>query len=343
MSARRQLFLGLGFVVVASILTLAAGEAIIRFIASRQLIYNIEMVRYARELKMRSPKGNVSHIHRPSSRATLMGVDVSLNSLGNRGPERPLEKPASTKRVLILGSSITMGWGVPYEKVFSTVTEELLNTEEPFGPEVRFEMANAGIGNYNTHFQYELFKEQYPKLKPDMVVLHYFLSDVQPRGMGRDNPILKHSYLAAFFFDRWSRIRMRFTGEVKDLFTFYNDLYRDDSAAWIQTRKEITEMREAAARDKIPFLLMIVPDIHDLSPNSPYGPLYARMETAFQALGISTINTFQPFQERFGADVSQLWIQSDDPHPNASGHILMADILYRHLTQMDPLGLKGPR
>jgi hypothetical protein len=100
-----------------------------------------------------------------------------------------------------------MGWGVSYEKIFTSTAEARLNRDKPFGPGLSFEIENAGIGNYNTHFQYKLFQDQYPVVKPDMVVLHYFISDVQPRGMGRDNPLLKHSYLAAFFFDRWSRIR----------------------------------------------------------------------------------------------------------------------------------------
>jgi len=337
----KQFFFGLIFIAGATLLTLAAGEGIIRIISSVHLIYNIEMVKYARELKMRDPKGEVSHVHRPSAHARLMGVDISLNSLGQRGPERSPEKPSSTKRILVFGSSITMGWGVPYEKVFTSVAEERLNREKPFGNGPVFEIENAGIGNYNTHFQYKLFQNQYPVVKPDMVVLHYFISDVQPRSMGRNNLLLKHSCLAAFFFDRWSQLRLRMTGNFKDLFAFYNDLYRDDSKAWADTRREIGEMRDIAARDKVPFVIMIIPDIHDLSPGSPYGPLYQKMETAFRAMDIPTVNTFDEFRQQFGNDVSRLWIQSDDPHPNAGGHALMADILYRYLAGQDPMRLRS--
>ena len=49
------------------------------------------------------------------------------------------------------------------------------------------------------------------------------------------------------------------------------------------------------------------------------------------------------FQKEFGDDVSKLWIQSDDPHPNASGHALMAQILYNYLVENDPLKLKSPQ
>jgi hypothetical protein len=337
---RRELLFGLVFIFIATIVTLALGEIVIRVIASQHLIYNIEMVKYAKELKMRDPQGEVSHVHRPSSSAHLMGVEISLNSLGDRGPELQNPKIPDCKRVLVMGSSITMGWGVPFEKTFTATTESLLNSNKPFGPKISFEFVNAGIGNYNNYFQYKLFQRQYPVVKPDMVVLHYFISDVQPRGMGRDSFILRDSYLAAFFFDRWSQIKLKFSGQYKDLFTFYQDLYADDSQPWKQTQQQISEMRDLTAKDGVPFLVMIIPDIHDLSPGTPYKNLYAKMEAAFKAMNIPTVNGFDAFQKDFGDDVSKLWIQSDDPHPNANGHALMAKILYNYLAENDPLKLQ---
>jgi hypothetical protein len=337
---KRELVFGLVFICLATVVTLGLGEIVIRVIASQKLIYNIEMVKYAKELKMRDPQGEVSHVHRPSSSAHLMGVDIALNSLGDRGPELKNPKSPDCKRILVLGSSITMGWGVPFEKTFTATTESLLNTNHPFGPAISFEVVNAGIGNYNNYFQSKLFERQYPVVKPDMVVLHYFISDVSPRGMGRDSFILKHSYLAAFLFDRWSQIKLKFSGEYKDLFTYYKDLYADDSVPWKQTQSQILAMRDRAAKDGVPFLVMIIPDIHDLAPGTPYEALYKKMETTFKGMNLPTISAFDAFQKQFGSDVSQLWIQSDDPHPNAKGHALMADILYTNLAASDPLKLK---
>ncbi len=336
----RDLVYGVVFLFCATLVTLVAGEIALRVICSHHLIYNIEMVKYAKELKMRDPLGEVSHVHRPSSSAQLMGVEISLNSLGDRGPDLKAPRDPDSRRILVMGSSITMGWGVPFEKTFTATTERLLNSNKPFNPKTTFEFVNAGIGNYNTVFQYNLFMRQYPVVKPDMVVLHYFISDVQPRGMGNDSFILRDSYLAAFFYDRWSQIKLKFSGQYKDLFTFYQDLYADDSQPWKQTRQLISQMRDITARDKVPFLVMIVPDIHDLAPGTPYKALYSKMETTFKVMDIPTVNCFDAFQKDYGDDVSKLWIQSDDPHPNASGHALMAQILYQYMTNSDPLELK---
>jgi lysophospholipase L1-like esterase len=333
----REVLFGAIFLLIATGLTLGLGEIVIRVIASRRLVYNVEMVKYATTLKMRDSTGTVSHVHRPSTSAHLMGVEVTLNSLGDRGPELKNPKDANRKRVLVLGSSITLGWGVPFEQTFTSRTEELLNTKQPFGPSLSFEFVNAGIGNYNTHFQHTLFARQYPVVKPDLLVLHYFISDVQPRTMGRDSFILKRSFLAAFLFDRWSQVKLRLSGDYKDLFTFYRDLYADDSRPWRQTQEEILSMRAATAKDSVPFIVMIVPDIHDLSPGTPYKDLYEKIEVTFRGKGLTTVNTFDAFQREFGGDVSKLWNQADDPHPNARGHALMADVLYDYLVHTDPL------
>ena len=337
---QRELFIGALFAAVATLGTLVLGEVAIRVISSHRLIYNIEMVKYARELKVLDPRGLVSHVHRPSSEAQLMGVKIALNSLGDRGPEIAEPKPAGTKRLLVFGSSITMGWGVPFESVFTSVLAQKVNATQALGPGAALEVVNAGIGNYNTVFQHQLFLEQYPRVRPDMVVLHYFISDVQPRGMGRDNALLKHSALAAFCFDRFGQVQFR--QQKTDLFTFYRDLYADDSAAWRQTRDLIAAMRDRCRADGVPFLVMIVPDIHDLSPGTPFAPLYAKIDTAFRQLDLPVLNAFAPFQQRFGADVTKLWIQSDDPHPNAAGHALMAELLEAYLVREKPLAF-SPR
>jgi hypothetical protein len=339
-SRRREIVLGVTFAVVATLVTLGVGEVIMRVVASRSLIYNIEMVRYATTLKMRDPQGEVSHVHRPSASARLMGVDVSLNALGDRGPELAVPRDSARERVLVLGSSITMGWGVPFAETFTATTERLLNTKQPFGPAKSFEFVNAGIGNYNTVFQHALFKRQFPVVQPDLVVLHYFVSDVQPRTMGRNSLILQHSFLAAFFFDRWSQVKLRFSGGYTDLFTFYDSLYADTSPAWAATQRHISEMRDASTAAGAPFIIVLTPDIHDLSPGTRYKALYEKIAAAFTKLGIPTVSTFDALQAEFGADVSSLWIQRDDPHPNGRGHAVMANVLYEYLTVNDPLHLK---
>ena len=110
-------------------------------------------------------------------------------------------------------------------------------------------------------------------------------------------------------------------------------------ALWIRTQSYIAEISKTLMTDNIPFLVMIVPDFHNLSQRSPYKALYAKVEFKFSELGINTVNLFPIFQRRFGRNPSDLWIQADDPHPNERGHSVMADVLFKYLVRENPVEL----
>src|ERR1700727_1941155 len=104
------------------------------------------MWRYATHLKIQTPDLR-SHIHRRSTDAKLMNEDVRINSLGLREREIPLEKPHGIFRILAIGDSFTMGWGVNAENTFTRVAEKSLNAAPSSNP---VQIINAGVGNYNT-------------------------------------------------------------------------------------------------------------------------------------------------------------------------------------------------
>ena len=87
------------------------GEAAARIIASNGMRYDIEMTKYAKQLKRKSTIVGLRYEHVPNSEADLMGVNVKINSVGLRDYEYPFEKNDSTLRILVLGDSQTFGWG----------------------------------------------------------------------------------------------------------------------------------------------------------------------------------------------------------------------------------------
>jgi lysophospholipase L1-like esterase len=307
---------------VGTAIALVVGEVVVRIVAATSLIYNIEMVRYATDLKEPDPKGEISHVHKTNASAHLMGVDVSLNSLGHRSPELVNPKDPNKKRVFVLGSSVTMGWGVTTDQLFTTLVQKKFEKDN-----VPIEIANAGIGNYNTVAQSVLFGRQYPIVKPDLVVLHYFISDPEPRPPGKNSAILRHSFLAAYLYDRFRTLGLAAEGK-NDLVAHYTEIYDDKNPYWKDTLDRISAMRDTCAHDKVPFVVMVIPDFHNLKNGTPYGALYEKMEKGFVERGITTINAFPEFQKKYGGNEGELWIQPDDPHPNAKGHELMADLLY---------------
>jgi hypothetical protein len=78
-------------------------------------------------------------------------------------------------------------------------------------------------------------------------------------------------------------------------------------------------------------VVLLTPNPHDLSKDSPYPAIYEKIAAAFQGMNIDVINTYPAFFEQYGQNPSQLWVAVGDPHPNANGHRVMADELLKYL------------
>lgn len=322
-----DLLLGPAVFLVSFLTLFALCEISVRFIAGRRLIYPVEMARYTRLLQVYAPMEKAGHRHKKNSSAKLMGVDIALNSLGNRGPELAKNKPKNSRRVFVLGSSMTMGWGVQADKVFTSLLERRLNQVRPLGKPISFECVNSGIGNYNIHYQGELLQEQFSLVKPDYIVLNYFIDDAKPDPKpSRFGALLKKFYATSILYGKISTLQFMIKG--KTLGEYYAGLYQEQSPRWEETLSKAGEMNALAGKSGIPFLIVIVPDFRNLGPDSPYKDLYGQISAGFAKAGIPTVNSFDVFQQRHGKNPRELWIQSDDPHPNALGHATMADVVF---------------
>ncbi|MBI3555883.1 MAG: SGNH/GDSL hydrolase family protein, partial [Deltaproteobacteria bacterium] len=316
--------------VLAWAIALGTGELALRLANSRYPIYDLEMVRYAKELKMRDLFQEVSHLHRPNTTARLMGVDISLNGLGHRSAtDLGTVKGADEARVFVLGNSITMGWGVPLAELFTTRLQDRLNREHVLGPGRRVVIANAGVGNYNTCTEARLAARQLRQVRPDLVLVQYFLPDAEPRGFNSDNLLLKHSYLAAFLYDKLRKLKGLLGNE--DLFTHYRRIYEDTSTDWQRTLGCLDEIRASSVSANAFMLAMLVPQPHDLGPGSPYRQLYDKIAATFNARGFALLDTVKAFERRFAGREKGLWVSPEDSHLNMRGHELMAELLHDYL------------
>src|SRR5688572_429415 len=96
------------------VIALLLSEAILRVKNSSMTNYDIEMWRYARELKVRSPDPALDFVHLKNKSAVLQNVEIRLNEWGLRGDAVPAVSP-DKRRILFLGASTTLGWGVHEE------------------------------------------------------------------------------------------------------------------------------------------------------------------------------------------------------------------------------------
>ena len=169
---------------VASIfLSLMVTEVAVRMLVDDGMRYDLEMWKYAKVVKEISCNREIGHEHIADVSARLMGVDVRINSAKLRDRQFAISKPANTVRVVMLGDSITFGWGVRSEETVSKRVEAMFNADAEGRA---YEFVNAGVGNYNTTMSVAWMVSEGMTFEPDLVVLNYFINDAEviPRRKG---------------------------------------------------------------------------------------------------------------------------------------------------------------
>jgi len=200
-------------------------ELALRVAFARTMDFPMEMWKYAAQLKQPVADRQLSFAHVPNRSAFLMGVQVSINSHGLRDREYSRSKPPDVYRIVMLGDSTTLGWGVALEQTVPKVLEAELNELHLPGYN-RFEVLNAGVGNYNTVQEVTHYLTYERDFHPDLVILQYFINDAEPVPKERQPFLLGRSYLLAYAISRFDAM-MRLTGVRADWKQYYAELYED--------------------------------------------------------------------------------------------------------------------
>ncbi|MCP5050391.1 MAG: SGNH/GDSL hydrolase family protein [bacterium] len=299
--------------------------------------FDIEMLTYAKKLKRRSTIPGLSHEHIPGAQATIMRTQIKLNSSGFRGNELPPVKGEKEHRILVLGSSITIGWGVTFEQVFTTLLEKQLNADAAHNPDnadnkpATFTVINSGIANYNTTLESIYLRERLYQFKPDTVVLHYFINDAEIISPGGAGFFVRHSQLVAILYNRIKQAIDSNRNNYKTIGEYYRDLYKPGSQGWREAQKAILEIDTFCKRSGMNFMVLLQPDLHDLSTGSFQEKCHDRIKAFLNNNGIPHHDLMPAFRERFGEDPAAIWVNPDDSHPTADGHQLMFEGLYNYI------------
>lgn len=109
----------------------------------------------------------------PNWKSKTFGQPLTINSKGLRDREYPYEKPAGTRRILVLGDSYTWGYGVSDRDLYTEVLERDLNQGG-----LGWEVLNAGVSGWGTDQEYLYFRDEGLKYSADVVVLMFFFNDL---------------------------------------------------------------------------------------------------------------------------------------------------------------------
>jgi lysophospholipase L1-like esterase len=316
MSRGREYFLQFLLAAVSLVVCLAAAEGVLRLKNSSQQNYDIEMWRYAKELKTPSDIEVLGHEHLPNREATLQNTQIRINAEGLRGAPVDLDRHGK-RRILFLGSSITLGWGVPEAE---TVTSRLQAMFKRDGEDVQ--VLNAGIGNYNAERYVERFLRRLTQLQPTDIVIHYFLRDAETLEAGGGNVLLRHSELAVTLWQAYQV--MRAGGGESGLEAHYRSVYDPNARGYREMLASLDRLKDYAAKHNIRVHLAMQPDVHNLT-NYPFKYIHERLAEISRARNFRYVDLLPAFE---GQTPQKIWAMAGDPHPNAFGHKLMADAIY---------------
>ncbi len=150
------------FVGVCVVVAFAALELGVRFV-----------VPLSDEFFRPDPAAGVLHIEGRAGRSVSREFDVAvrINNDGFRDRDRARAKPAGTKRVVVLGDSITEALQVPLEETFAARLEQRLAARRPV------EVLNLGVSALGPAQEYLVYRAYGARYAPDVVVLALFTAN----------------------------------------------------------------------------------------------------------------------------------------------------------------------
>ncbi|MDE2506828.1 MAG: hypothetical protein KGM43_06430, partial [Planctomycetota bacterium] len=116
----------------------------------------------------------------PNVDRDLFGQRFTTNEHGMRDRSYTIAKPAGVYRIVVLGSSMDMGWGIDTESTYVNLLEDWLNAHAAErGLRRRFEVLNFAVAAYSPLQRLESFRRKAAAFQPDLVI--YSATMLDPR------------------------------------------------------------------------------------------------------------------------------------------------------------------
>lgn len=290
---------------------------------------------------------------KPGSHYEWQGIAVHINSHGLRGFEATYAKPSGTFRILNLGDSVAMGWGVREEESYGRRLEKLLN--EQAANNRRYEVISAGVPGWNQENELAYLQAEGLKYAPDLILLGLTTSnDIygQSALSQRQRPahiewLRSNTYFWPFLTIQLRWLEARAKGQERiDVInppTEPAKYFPLDPAAsqWAVIWNRLLAMHRLAKENHVHFVLVLFPlEFQVVDESYSTLPQYLLTEKATEA-GIPVLDLLPAFRQACLAKLegacrledrylfADVWM-----HPSAYGHELTAHELGKFLNNV---------
>lgn len=266
------------------------------------------------------------------------GIEHNFNNAGWRDVDHTVEKPVGTYRILGLGDSYLFGQGVRYEHVCLSRLEKILDRNSS---DSQIETINMGLRSLNTAQECEILKHRGLDYKPDAVILHFVLNDVErsselflqrPKIEFTEEYVRLYNQPDAFsnYGQLWGWARQRYQkgltarAHIRDCLLSFEA----DDGKWLQCRQAITEIHEICVDNKIPLLVVIFPFFHELDGDYPFQSIHNIVRKFCESSNIHVLDLREQYRTFHGPE---LWVHPTDQHPNEIAHDIAARAMAEYL------------
>jgi lysophospholipase L1-like esterase len=282
---------------------------------------------------------------RPNRHSLFFGAAVDTDEYGLRNPPGAVERRADREfRVVVLGASPSLGWGVPDGSTYARLLERRLQAASPDPIKV----VNASVIGYSSWQGLRLLRQRIAVLRPDHLVVAFGINDVTRErffysGPVEDKALQVRSVEAVNFVFQLATTQVlaglldRFRARQASSAAFPVRVALEDFKA---NHRELVALAKAHGAT-VSFLI-----IPFRFPERPLDadPKFLEMRAAesrsklyFDALrslarddGVPSCDTTEPLYGQY--EKYFLVDKADYIHPNAAGHAVIGEALASQLT-----------
>jgi lysophospholipase L1-like esterase len=319
-------------------------------------LYAWELVASRRMVWDEHPTPGVGYtLMKPNSHYEWQGIPVDINSHGLRGHETTYEKPPAKVRILNLGDSVVMGWGVRVEDTYGRRLDSLLN-KEGYG-DLHFEVINAGVPGWSLDNALAYLQAEGLKYEPDLILLDVTIAnDINGRSAllaGNDSGpfrwLTDHTYFWPFLQGQAAWIKARAQGRDRvdtiDPPTNPAKYFPLDpqSDRWVARWNSVLDINRLARENNARVVLILFPlEFQVLDESYPTLPQEIFLTKAAEA-GIPALDLLPAFRQACrekpggACQLEDRYLFADVwMHPSAYGHRVTATELGVVLEPMLP-------
>lgn len=273
--------------------------------------------------------------------------NVEYNSFGFRDVEHNIGKADQSFRILIIGDSLTFGYGVDdFENVYPRILQK--NLDNAYGKN-KFEVITLAKGGYSTIDELKVLKSVGINLSPDLIILSYFTNDAEgPDSRVGFEKMFFHHYLLPYeagslfythsfvyyFLESRTKNLIRSLNIGKSNEDYVSHLYSDSNPFFKDHKQYLVDFIASGKSRKIPVILMNIPTLTDFE-EYPFYFVNDYIENTARLNNTQYLDLL-PYLTEY--DSNTLTVSFMDGHMNELGNNITANAIFSFLNENKIIG-----